>query len=577
MTVPFHSGGVRIDSPGRFGERRAIGGWPNLVEVADLALRHFNEICDPSRGYMSYMGGSLGYGTPAFTRSMWDWVEASSYALPGRIAARRLTGGTAGHEVEIGQRKLTLAAFHDLDGFAHRTYARGWSEDGRVILWEQARVLFTLMAWFMESEDERLLHYVRGMLDALRRISRIEGGQRIFQDVYWRGEATFGDAGPVVLVEPLMKYHELTGDVDALDFCAGIVNWVTAPQTRFVDEQYRFSGWLRGLAAPLASIVRYAAFTGEQAALSHAKRMFDAASSLTSRFGATPDSEPCCTNMELTTAALALARAGHTHYWDDVDRWFRNHTLECQLCDPRRIKTGCVEGGPEPADDCRNILERSVGGFSWATARSRLVNPGMLMVCCGGNAMWTMGKIVANSAVEDADGLTVNLHFSLDTPAAFITNHEPFEGRLEIVPRQSGRVRIRKPSYAGTIDSAVDGAPARPGAAGEYLVFDRVTADSRIVLTYALPERVTDETTMNTPFEGPKHRSAFQQAKSDPVVKERIRATWRGNTVLAIDYDEQPEHPREHGLYFDRMEQFRKGAGRDATARFFLPERPFDW
>ncbi len=572
------TGGIRIDMGGRHSEQRAIGGWPNLVEVADLALRHFNEICDPSLGFMTYVGGSLGTRPPAFTRSMWDWVEASSYALPGRIAARRLTGSTTGHEVEIGQRKLTLGAFHNLDGFAHRTYARGWSENGRVILWEQARVLFTLVSWFMESEDERLLHYVRGMLEALKRISRTEGKQRIFQDAYWRGESTFGDAGPVVLVEPLMKYHELTGDADALDFCAGIINWVTAPQTRFVDEQYRFSGWLRALAAPLAAIVRFAAFTGEQAALNHADRMFHAASSLVSRFGATPDTEPCCTTMELTTAALALARAGHSRYWDDVDRWFRNHTLECQFCDPRRIKEGCVDGDPKPADDCHDVLKRSVGGFSWATARERLVDGPKLMLCCGGNAMWTLGKIVENSAVQESGGIAVNLHFSVDTPAASITNSEPFEGRLEIVPRKSGQVRVRKPPFAAGIDSALDGAPARPRVAGDYLVFDGVQAGARIVLTYALPERTTEETTMETPFDGPSHNGmTYAPEKVDPVVRERIQTTWRGNTVLAIDYDEPSKHPREHRLYLDRLERFRNGAGRDATARFFVPHKPFDW
>ena len=95
----------------------------------------------------------------------------------------------------------------------------------------------------------------------------------------------FGDVGLVILVEPLMKSFEVTGDTDALAFCTEVVNWVMAPETGFVDEGYRFSGWLRGLAA---------------------------ATSLTTRFGGTTDTEPCCTCMELTTSALALATVRHT-------------------------------------------------------------------------------------------------------------------------------------------------------------------------------------------------------------------------------------------------------------------------
>ena len=60
-------------------------------------------------------------------------------------------------------------------------------------------------------------------------------------------------------------------------------------------------------------------------------------------------------------------------------------------------------------------------------------------------------------------------------------------------------------------------------------------------------------------------------------MKERIQATWRGNTVLAVDYEEESEHPAENRLYLDRMEQYRTGQGREGTARFFLPDRPFTW
>jgi len=563
--------------PGRLGDERRVEGWPNLVQVARLAQRHFDEISDPGHGHMAYVGAGIGLETPVFVRSLWDWVEAASYGLPGRIGARRLTGDTSGEEVEIGQRKLTLAAFHNLDGFAHRTYARGWSEDLRVVLWEQARVLVTLMAWFTESQDERLLVYVRGMLQALQRISHVEGGKRIFQDAYWREEEVFGDVGRVVLVEPLMKYHELTGDPEALDFCAGIIEWVMAPETNFVDSQYRFSGWLRGLAAALASITRYATAVGDACLIERCRHMLDSAIDLTTRFGATPDTEPCCTSMELTTSALSLARVGYSQYWDDVDRWFRNHTLECQFRDVQRLKRGCIEGEPQPYDDTRDILQRSLGGFSWATARERRVHGAALMLCCGGNAMWTMGKLVANAVEARADGIAVNLHFSVDTPLAAVTNCEPFEGRLEVVPRRDGSVRVRKPSYAGTVRSRVGDEAATPGVDGEYLVFDGVRSGARVELTYDLPERTTEETTLGTPHEGSAGLGGTFGPKSAPVVKERIQATWRGNTVLAVDYEEESEHPAENRLYLDRMEQYRTGQGREGTARFFLPDRPFTW
>ena len=569
--------GLAAEMSGELGSERRIEGWPNLVEVARLAQGHFNEICDPHHGHMAYVGGCIAMETPVFVRSLWDWVEAASYGLPGRIATRRLTGDSTGAEVEAGQRQLTLGSFNSLDGLAHSTYAKGWSEDTHVVLWEQARVLMTLMSWFAESQDERLLTFVRGMVAALRNMSRAENGQRVFEDRYWRQEQVFGDVGPVVLVEPLMKYWEATGDGEALDLCEGIVNWVMAPETGFVDEECRFSGWLRGLAAALASVTRYAAATADDGLLDRCRRMLDTAIGLTAAFGATPDTEPCCTNMELTTAALCQARAGHSQYWDDVDRWFRNHTLECQFRDATRVKPGSVPGDPKPDDDTRDILTRSIGGFSWATGRERKVAGAALMLCCGGNAMWTMGKLVANAAVREGDTTTVNLHFSVDTPAARITNWEPFEGRVEVVPRVGGTVRIRKPAYAGAVTATVNGEVAAPRPQGDYLVFEGTRADQPIALTYDLQERLTEETTLETPGPDGEERAWAYGPKRDPVVRERIEARWRGNTVLAIDYDETSEHPAEHRLYLDRMERYEMGEGREDVERFFLPDEVYDW
>ena len=97
--------------------------------------------------------------------------------------------------------------------------------------------------------------------------------------------------------------------------------------------------------------------------------MFRSASGLTARFGATPDTEPCCTNMELTTSAVTLARSGRNEWWDLVDRHFRNHTIECQFTDPDGVELGYVDEDPAPADDTRDIIRRSLGGFTWSSAR----------------------------------------------------------------------------------------------------------------------------------------------------------------------------------------------------------------
>jgi len=255
-----------------------------------------------------------------------------------------------------------------------------------------------------------------------------------------------------------------------------------------------------------------------------------------------------------------------------IDRHFRNHTLECQFRDPSAVNTGYIEGEPGPWDDTKDILHRSVGGFTWATAREHLYLPRKLMLCCSGNAMWTLGKIVENAATEDEKGLSINLHFTLDTSRVSITNHEPFEGRLDVVPHRDGRIKIRKPSYAEKIQAEINGSPVVFKEENSYLVFDFVRNGSTIVLTYPIPEKTTEEVTMETPSSG----GAFDSPKSDPVVLERTKTTWRGNTVLAIDYESDSPQPK-HRLYLHRMQRYCNKEGRDDVARFFLPEKEYNW
>ena len=198
------------------------------------------------------------------------------------------------------------------------------------------------------------------------------------------------------------------------------------------------------------------------------------------------------------------------------------------------------------------------------------------MLCCGGNAMWTMGKIVDHAVVDVGNGMAINLHFSFDTPLAIVTNWEPFDGRFQVVPKRDGMIRVRRPAYARQIEATIGGEQLRPKSVGDYIVFEAVRSGEVIEMTYELPERTTEETTLETLRTEDKGHGVYGP-KSDPVIKERIQTTWRGNTVLAIDYEEASEHPPKHRLYLDRMERYRARADGDVTARYFLPDRPFSW
>ena len=587
IVKPNTQGGpVSVNMPGKMGPVRETGGWPNLVEVADLALKHFNQICDPNYHYVPYVGATLGWKTPTFNHHRWDWIEVLPYSLIGRIVARRLTGSMEGEEIEVRQRQLLLSSFHNLDGFSYPHLVSDWDGGTDLCLWEQGRVLYALLAWFQEEGDERLLSYVRGMLQALLKVSHRRGSYSYINEDY-AARGAFGPLSPVSMVECLVKYHEITGDSDALQLAGGLVKGILEPARQFTDAKYRLSGAIRGTTSTISSIARLAAYTNDEKLLDEAERLFETAHSLISRSGGTPGEEPCCTNMEMTTAGLALTWAGRGQWWDMIDRYFRNQTLACQFRDPTSVQIGSIRGEPKPWDDTRDILNRSVGGFSWATPFEHLHWDRRLMLCCGGHAIWTLGKIVENMVTRGADGLAVNLHFSLDTPAASVTSHEPFEGRLEVVPKHGDDVRIRRPAYADRIESRIDGKLVNPERQLDYLVFRRVRSGGKIELQYPLPEKTTEEVVLLPQQEG-GGIGGYLGPKSDPVEGFRTETAWRGNTVLEIDYTRADSHlsrkrfpdwspERRHRLYLNRKEQYEAGSGRSDQVAFFLPERTFKW
>ena len=474
--------------PGRFGRTMPARGWPNLVEIAGAALRHYDEICDPAYHYAPYVGASLGWPTPCFNHHRWDWIEVLPYPLIGRIAARRITGYLGGAEIERRQRQLLLSAFHNLDGFAYPHYVRGWSERTRLCLWEQGRVMFALLAWFEETQDERLLAYVRGIVEGLMRISHREGGHRVI-DAPHDTDGAFSVLSPVSMVECLTKYAALTGDPDALELCDGIIHSLLLPETGFTDSSHRLSGSLRGCAAAISGLTRYAVHVQDDRLLERAEGLCRTALSLIAEGGATPEEEPCCTLMEMTTALLALTAAGRGDHWDTVDRWFRNTVVECQFRDPAALNRGYAPGEPKPWDDTRDIVNRSLGGFFWASPYEYLCWRIRLMTCCSGHAIWTLGKIADHAVMDEgpAGGISVNLHYTLETPLAAVSCHEPFAGRLEVVPARTGPVRIRVPSFATGVTVSLDGAEVPHPIRDGYVALDRVPAGARSRWTTRCP------------------------------------------------------------------------------------------
>ena len=102
------------------------------------------------------------------------------------------------------------------------------------------------------------------------RISHREGGHRVI-DAPHDTDGAFSVLSPASMVECLTKYAALTGDPDALELCDGIVHSLLLPETGFTDSSHRLSGSLRGCAAAISGLTRYAVHVQDDRLLERAE------------------------------------------------------------------------------------------------------------------------------------------------------------------------------------------------------------------------------------------------------------------------------------------------------------------
>src|SRR5205823_5992482 len=158
---------------------------------------------------------------------------------------------------------------------------------------------------------------------------------------------------------------------------------------------------------------------------------------------------PTCESCALTDVlqlAMALAQTGYPQYWDDVERFARNHLLGSQFPDPAGFLPPTAQDGPGS-----HALSGSFASASLPNSLLGYLVTGtepLIEGCCvnsGGRAL----HMVWEQAVEDRpDGLYVHLGFNADRKAAEVICYEPYEGRREVRLHAARRVLIRLPEHA---------------------------------------------------------------------------------------------------------------------------------
>jgi hypothetical protein len=364
--------------------------------------------------------------------------------------------------------------------------------------------------------------------------------------------------GPVCQGQPLRalaRYYEITGDKEALDFARELANFsVKAPiwssreqnEWKWVNsaERAHYQGQPHSYTLGLRGILEYAYAANDATMKEFARSGYEWQRSWgiweIGNFGDHvwgADTEPCLI-AEMTAMAIRLSDYGVGDYWDDVDRYVRNHLIEAQLLRAdllSAVAKGSAEypeayksypQGPKglqgigdiairhdglpwtPAMQARElksvapekpvttkVIDRTLGlvaGMIEPTTMPYTISCG----CCSGNGTQAMYYAWHSTVRYSAGAATINLLLNRVSPWLDISSYLPYRGKVVLKNKTARQVAVRIPGWVNraAITARVNARPAATSWFGNYLVLQGLRAQDIVVLNFPIEERTITRT-----------------------------------------------------------------------------------
>lgn len=323
----------------------------------------------------------------------------------------------------------------------------------------------------------------------------------------------------VRLLEGLGMFYRLTGHDGARELGGKLVRFIREQWTYFAANGEFLNGGMHfhGHAMVLLNLLEMATATDDRETMEFVRKSYEwartPAAGSCDTIGFFPEvAHPAfgtceaCEIADMIGLALKLSRAGVGDYYNDAERWTRNHFAESQLLEEQVPLVYYLSGAQPPTpvgehETAWRAPERNVGAFAgWSTANEwAVVDTRGIMHCCTGNAARTLYWIW-QEALRFKDGeLCVNLLLNRASREADVYSFIPYQGRVEIkVKEPCEAVYIHAPGWVETgspeMLATVDGKGAETRWEGRYLVLGPVQPGRRVTVTFPIAERTVTET-----------------------------------------------------------------------------------
>lgn len=522
--------------------------WPDTLSLEDRASKVMNSIigmADEDKSFIPFFNANLVSKPAHMTHGSWDYGSSHGRLVSALTLARHMTGESWGEEIEEHYKKNLMSFFKE-DGMNYRV-PDNREEISVANLIDQRGVLLGLTTWYMATKDGVVKKAADKHCAALKRIAVKE------KDVWYYPDADYTEKGwpsknmikfriapdPASfcgrLISPLLKYHELTGNQDALELCeffsAMIMNrsGVFNKDGSFNSALAYRSGHFHTRAGTLDGLARLGLYTGDASLLNFVKKSFDWALTKCTTFGWTPGDlqeqayeHETCSLVDLISTGIALAAGGYTEYWSVVERFIRNHLTETQLLDTSWVEESDHKNMDEPGyKTYYKVAERTRGAFSGYSAPNDFscdVNQGRghtsdLQMCCIGSGTRGLFLGWSNIITQHQATIRVNLLLNRSSKWLDVLSYLPHEGRLDLnIHQDIENLEVRIPDWAGynkvLVERNIDGEQMKQNGVDAstwvkkcYFRIGKVRKGEEICITFPMSRYQTTEKAMDQTFE----------------------------------------------------------------------------
>lgn len=441
------------------------------------------------------------------------------------------------------------------------------------------RVINVMLIYYMRDGNPIWKKGIEKMVDRLLELAVHKDDYCYFPAYYFEPNAKFDEDDPRSapatglqggeingrLGEGPARFYELTGYEPARELATKLTRYMRYHDNYFAEDgefkEYHFHGGT----IYLINILETALATGDTGTRDFVERCFNwlttpeaGSSTLVGFFPehvktlrpSTSTAEGCELG-DMLILATELSSGGAGDYYEEAERWARNHFAEHQLTPSRAATLQLVGAEMEPREPLYNetidgVAERNVGGFSswsygndwWGGYRD---TDNLIMHCCTGNCSRAI-YFLWEHILHHKDGeLKVNMLLNRASPWADVYSYIPYEGQVDIKMKEDCRdVMVHAPEWietgSGEIAASVNGKARKFSWKDRYIDLGAVKKGDEIEVTFPISERTVKE----------------------QIGHEEYTLVIKGNTVVFIDPPGEncPLYQRDH--YRDNSVRWRK-------------------